>query len=324
MSKIADQVFTVPADAGDKTFSAWLRVWLPGQSWTQVRKLISSRRVKINGEVWLDEARRLKSGDTVELLANAVKMPVLIDQIPIRYIDDHVIVVEKPSGISTVRHPAERDWLEERRMLVLTLDDLVLRQIGMQLPRKKHDHRPRLRVVQRLDKETSGLVVFARTVDAERGLGMQFRRHTVIRRYLTVVPGKLIGQTIRSVLVRDRGDGRRGSTTIKHVGKEAVTHISVEEDLGDYTLLSCRLETGRTHQIRIHLSEIGHPVCGERVYNREFEGKPIVDTSGAPRLTLHACELGFVHPITEEVMHWEMPMPDDLRDFVERLRRNAG
>ncbi|MSU77511.1 MAG: RluA family pseudouridine synthase [Gemmataceae bacterium] len=320
MSKTANQSFTVPAVAGDKTFSAWLRVWFPGQTWSQVRKLIASRRVKINGEVWLDEARRLKPGDTVELLANAVKTPVLIDSIPIRYIDEHVIVVEKPSGISTVRHPAERDWLEERRMLVLTLDDLVLRQIGMQLPQKKHDHRPRFRIVQRLDKETSGLVVFARTVDAERGLGMQFRRHTVIRRYLAVVQGKLMGQTIRSVLVRDRGDGRRGSTTFKNTGKEAVTHVTVEEELAGYTLMSCRLETGRTHQIRIHLSELGHPVCGERVYNRPHEGKPMADVSGAPRLALHACELGFVHPITEEVMHWEMPMPDDLRDFVERLR----
>ncbi len=324
MTQPSEQLFTVPGDAGDKTLSAWLRVWLPGQSWSQVRRLISGRRVKINGEVWLDEARRLKPGDTVELLARAVKLPTLIDQIPIRYIDDHIIVVEKPTGISTVRHPAERDWLEERRLLVLTLDDLVLRQTGMQLPRKKHDHRPRLRIVQRLDKETSGLVVFARTVDAERGLGMQFRRHTVIRRYLAVVQGRVESQTIRSVLVRDRGDGRRGSTTMRNVGKEAVTHVAVEEVLPGYTLVSCRLETGRTHQIRIHLSELGHPVCGERVYNREFEGKPIADASGAPRLALHACELGFVHPITEEAMHWEMPLPDDLREFLERLRAGGG
>src|SRR5207249_12288517 len=149
---------------------------LPGHSWTQVRNLVAARRVKLNGEIWLDDARRLKEGDTVEVLARAEKAPtVLIDQIPIRHIDEHLVVVEKPAGISTVRHPLERDWLEERRLLVLTLDDLVMRQIGMRLPTKKHDPRPRLRVVQRLDKETSGLVVFARTVDAERGLGRQFR-----------------------------------------------------------------------------------------------------------------------------------------------------
>lgn len=317
------QSFPVPAEHAGKTLAACLRLWIPGQSWSQVRKLIESRRIKINGEVWLDDARRLKEGDTVEVLANAAPSPqVYIDQIPIRYIDEQVVVVEKPSGISTVRHPAERDWLEERRLLVVTLDDLVMRQIGMNLPRKKHDPRPRLRIVQRLDKETSGLVVFARTVDAERGLGMQFRKHTVTRRYLAIVAGMVTPQTIRSVLVRDRGDGRRGSTTLPNTGKEAITHITVEESLSGYTLLSCRLETGRTHQIRIHLAELGHPVCGERVYNRRASGAPIPDASEAPRLTLHAAELGFTHPITEEPMHWEMPPPPDFREFLDRLRGN--
>jgi 23S rRNA pseudouridine1911/1915/1917 synthase len=318
---VKNHSFSVPADHTGKTLAAALRLWLPGQSWTQVRRLIETRRVKINGEVWLDDARRLKTGDTVEVLARAEKAPAaLIDRIPIRYIDEHIVVVEKPSGISTVRHPAERAWLEERRMLVLTLDDLVMRQIGMKLPRKKHEARPRLRIVQRLDKETSGLVVFARTVDAERGLGMQFRKHTVTRRYLAVVAGIVTPQTIRSTLVRDRGDGRRGSTTLKDAGKEAVTHVAVVESLPGYTLLSCRLETGRTHQIRIHLAELGHPVCGERVYH----GRTSADENGAPRLALHATELGFRHPITQEAMHWEMPPPDDLREFLGRLREAPG
>ena len=328
-------VFTVSAEQTGKTLAACLRVWLADQTWTQVRKLIAARRVRINGEIWLDDARRMKEGDTVEILASPDKPPpVLIDQIPIRYIDEHIVVVEKPTGISTIRHPAEKDWLEERRMLVLTLDDLVMRQIGMKLPRKKHDPRPRLRVVQRLDKETSGLVVFARTVDAERGLGMQFRKHTVTRRYLAIVRGIVTSQTIRSTLVRDRGDGRRGSlpasagkgtghlrpTPSGREGKDAVTHVAAQEALPGYTLLSCRLETGRTHQIRIHLAELGHPVCGERVYTQSLNGRATPDESGTPRLALHATELGFTHPITDEPMHWEMPLPPDLREFLDRLR----
>src|SRR5207245_3277608 len=132
--------------------------------------------------------------------------------------------------------------------------------------------------------------------------------------------GRAEAQRIASRLVRDRGDGRRGSTTLPGVGKEAVTHVEVVERLAGYTLVACRLETGRTHQIRIHLAELGHPVCGEKVYNRKPGGEPEPDESGAPRLALHATELGFVHPVTGEAMHWTMPLPPDLHAFLERLR----
>ncbi len=333
MAAPPSQSFAVAAEQAGQTLAALLRVWLPGQSWSQVRKLIAGRRVQLNGELWLDDARRLKPGDRVEILAKPIAEPKLIDNIVIRHIDPHLVVIEKPAGISTVRHPAERAWLEERRLLTATLDDLVMRQIGMRLPTKQHDVRPRLRVVQRLDKETSGLVVFARTVEAERGLGHQFRKHTVTRRYLALVPGRVGNQTIRSVLTLDRGDGRRGSTTNARLGKEAITHIDVEETPPGYTLLSCRLETGRTHQIRIHLAELGHPVCGEKVYNRRLHppSPPLAkgghggvpDASGAPRLFLHAAELGFVHPVTGEALHWEMPLPDDLREVLAALRGQA-
>ena len=320
MTKPPSPSYTVPAEHAGKTLAAVLRVWFAGQTWTQVRKLIDASRVKINGELGRDEARRVRAGDIVDVLARAEHTPVLIDQIPIRHIDTHLVVVEKPAGISTVRHPAERDWVEDRRLLTPTLDDLVMRQIGMDLPKQRHEPRHRLRIVQRLDKETSGLVVFARTVEAERGLGMQFRKHTVTRRYLTLVPGKVKARTVRSFLVRDRGDGRRGSTTFLDQGKEAITHFEVAESLPGYTLLSCRLETGKTHQIRIHLAELGHPVCGDNVYCRRPDGKIIADESGAARLALHALELGFVHPVTEEAMHWDMPPPPDFRELVERLR----
>src|SRR5439155_12383212 len=112
-------------------------------------------------------------------------------------------------------------------------------------------------------------------------------------------------------LVRDRADGRRGSNRVTGLGKEAITHVQVEEQLPGYTLLSCRLETGRTHQIRIHLAELGQPICGEKVYNRKPGGEPIADNSGAPRLALHAAELGFIHPVSGEEMHWAMPLPTD-------------
>jgi 23S rRNA pseudouridine1911/1915/1917 synthase len=301
----------IPPEQAGQTLAAVLRSRLPGQSWNQVRALVAARRVKVRDELCLDPARRLKEGDTVELLARALAKPREPSVVKVRHVDEDVVVVEKPAGVNTVRHPAERDWADGRKALAPTLEDLVPGIIG---------RGPRLRIVQRLDKETSGLVVFARTVAAERGLGRQFHAHTVVRRYLAVVSRKAKAGTVRSFLVRDRGDGRRGSTKIEGEGKEAITHVAVEEALAGHTLVSCRLETGRTHQIRIHLAERGTPVCGDKVYCHKPEGGMFVDASGATRLALHAVELGFEHPVTGEKMHWEMPPPEDIRRLVERLR----
>lgn len=318
--------FAIAADLAGATLAAVLKKRLPGQSWTQVRRLIAGRRVRVGGDLCLDPARRLKEGDRVELLSSPVAAPDE-DALVIRYLDEHIVVVEKPSGLSTVRHPAERSWTARRKRLHPTLEDLLPPLIAEREGRagrqaKKHRTAPvrrRLRVVHRLDKDTSGLLVFARTVLAESSLGRQFQRHTVIRRYLTVVPGKVDAQRIATSLVRDRGDGRRGSTTVPGIGKQAITHIEVVERLPGYTLLSCRLETGRTHQIRIHLAELGHPVCGEKVYNRRLGEQAQTDHSGAPRLALHATELGFTHPATEQALHWTMPLPPDLNAWLRRV-----
>src|SRR6266542_1422590 len=320
--------FVVPAEHAEQTLAALLRASLPGHTWSQVRRLIQTRHAKINGELCLDPVRRVHEGETVELLARPAPRPRQQEIITLRHLDEHVVVVEKPSGINTVRHPAERDWTPQRKALAPTLEDLVPREIARRAGRTPKGPLPRLRVVHRLDKETSGLVVFARTVAAERGLGKQFHRHTVIRRYLAVVPGVVLAQTIRSWLVRDRGDGRRGSTSEPGAsatgGTEAVTHVEVAERLTGYTVLRCRLETGRTHQIRIHLAELGHPVCGDKVYRGRRGLPPLPDESGAPRLALHAAELGFVHPVTKEELHWTMPLPADLEDFLNRLRKQGA
>jgi 23S rRNA pseudouridine1911/1915/1917 synthase len=309
----------VSPDQAGATLAAVLRARLPGQSWSQVRQLVESRRVKVLGELCLDPARRLKEGDTVELLARSAPRPRQPEAVVLRHLDEHLVVVEKPSGLSTVRHPLERAWAERRKALSPTLEDLVPGLIARREGRRDKGPLPRLRVVQRLDKETSGLVVFARTVTAERGLGKQFHAHTVTRRYLAVVPGAVAAQRIATFLVRDRGDGRRGSGSPEQ-GKEAVSHVEVVERLPGYTRLGCRLETGRTHQIRIHLAELGHPVCGDKVYCHRPDGTVRPDRSGAPRLALHATELGFAHPVTRQALAWTMPPPADLEAFLGRLR----
>jgi len=308
----------VSSEQAGNTLAGVLRILQPERSWNQVRTFIASRHVRVNGDLCLDPARRLKEGETVEISSRPAPKLQAPETLVIRHLDEHLVVVEKPAGMNTVRHPAERDWSERRRALSPTLDDLLLKAIARQ---EQKPPRGRLRVVHRLDKETSGLVVFARTVPAERGLGQQFHAHTVERRYLAIVPGELTARTIKSHLVRDRGDGRRGSTHTPHQGKQAITHVEIVELLPEYTLTACRLETGRTHQIRIHLAEAGHPVCGEKVYNRKNSQEALRDVSGAPRLALHAAVLGFQHPVTGQALRWEMPLPPDLQGFLDHLRR---
>jgi 23S rRNA pseudouridine1911/1915/1917 synthase len=168
-------------------------------------------------------------------------------------------------------------------------------------------------------------VVFTRTWLAKKSLSNQFRHHSTHRRYLAIADGDVPTQTIRSHLVENRGDGLRGSVeagrprAIPPGARLAITHVERVEALQGATLIACTLETGRTHQIRIHLSEAGHPLVGERVYIRDAASPsaPIA----APRLMLHAAELGFVHPATERSLRFEEPIPDDMREILERLRR---
>ena len=290
-------------------------------SWAAVRSLITARRVRVDGIVCSDAARRLKEGELLELTAEPKPLPKSAHpaRLTIRFLDEHVVVVEKPAGVNSVRHPLELAWSEERRRLDPTLQDLAQWAVAARLGRNPKTLPP-LRIVHRLDKETSGLLAFARSAVGERGLGLQFRNHSVTRRYVALVQGTLPAQTISSRLVKDRGDGRRGGTRLPGVGKPAVTHVTVQEQLPGFSLLSCRLETGRTHQIRIHLSEAGHPVCGDKVYCRRPDGTRTPDPSNAPRLALHAAEFGFDHPVTGAVQHYAMGLPADLANLVERLR----
>ena len=261
-----------------------------------------------------------KPSEKQELLLQTPKLINWAALVRVVHLERDLVVVEKPAGLSTVWHPAE---LEQARKQDLppTLQGLlpgILRKL--EGPGGLKGRLPPLRVVQRLDIGTSGLLVFARTLIAERSLGQQFRQHSVTRSYLAVVRGVLPGhRRLESHLVENRGDGLRGSHPRQ--GKQAITHVRPLEVLGDYTLVECRLETGRTHQIRIHLAEIGHPLCGERVYNRQPFQSVVPDPSGAPRVMLHAGELGFRHPRSHAALHFSMAPPQDFQDFLETLRK---
>jgi len=293
-----------------------------GLSRSKVGKLMQQRRIFLNGKPCLRAEGRVKHGQRLEVREPITKEKKQAADGPvIRYVDGQVVIVEKPAGLTTMRHAEEVSEFGARaqRFLPPTLADLLPSLLAKTSP----GNRLQVRAVHRLDKETTGLVVFARTVAAESNLGRQFRAHSTERCYRAIVRGRAKAGRIESCLVRDRGDGRRGSSTQPGQGQRAVTHVHILEELGDYTLVECRLETGRTHQLRIHLVESGTPICGERVYDRPVHGKPIPDKSGATRLALHAASLGFDHPETGKRMTWHSPLPRDLQDLLARLRKSV-
>lgn len=305
------RTFRAPAAT---TLAAAVRAHYPELSWSKARALCERGKVRINGELATDGARRLSPGDeiAVEPAARRVDSQRLPDEV-VLHVDRQVIVVNKPAGMLSVPfEPGDKDTLIDRVRI-------WLRQRG-------DGQGAELGAVQRLDKDTTGVLVFARTLAAKRHLQQQFRRHDIERRYLALVHGALgRAQRIESDLLRDRGDGLRGSYghfrrprgPVPSDAQRAITEIEPREALAGATLVECRLETGRQHQIRIHLSELGHPLLGEAVYIRDYRGARIA----APRPMLHAAVLGFIHPGSDRPLRFEQEPPRDFADLLAHLRR---
>jgi 23S rRNA pseudouridine1911/1915/1917 synthase len=298
-----------------------------GLSHADVTHYLKNRWVRLDGELCRKAGQRVRAGQRLQIVVPRTKKPrrgprsksdapPIAHAIRIRYSDEHIVVVDKPAGLTTVRHADEAKAFGDRarRFLPETLVDL-LPLVSPAMP-------GRVRAVHRLDKETSGLVVLACTAVAERQLGKAFRAHQVERTYLALVRGEAKDERIESHFVPDRGDGRRGSSADKS-GQRAVTHLRVVERLGAFTLVECRLETGRTHQVRIHLGERGTPLCGERVYDRPLHGRPLPDASGAKRPMLHAATLALSHPATGKRLAWEAEMPEDMAGLLKKRRKRA-
>ncbi len=284
-----------------------------GAAWSRARDLCTEGRVTVNGERCLDSALRVPPGAVVVVDERAPKVrPGALPESAIAYLDRDVVVVDKPPGMLSVAYePGDKDTLVDCTRALLR------RMRGRGFDRG-------LGVVHRLDKDTSGLIVFARTADAKRILAMQFRAHDIERFYHAIAHGEVAAERVETHLVTDRGDGIRGSYGhfrrpgggIPPEAKRSVTHVRQIAPLAGATLVECRLETGRQHQIRIHMSELGHPLVGERVYIRDYAGPKIESV----RPMLHARVLGFVHPRTGQRMSFEREAPDDFRAMIESLR----
>ena len=329
-----------------QTLSAVVRSLFPESSWGDAKQKITSRQVQVNGNLCLDHARRLTPKDVIKVWKLPLPKPVQTENLRFTYVDPHLVVVEKPAGITSVRHFEERNMSKQRKKLQPTLEELLPEALvqyfdkkegeGQAKPKRARPHfdpirarhakpelLPRIIAVHRLDRDTSGLMIFARTQPAAELLGRMFRKHTIDRRYWAVIHGQIADQTIESFLIRDIGGGRRGSTQNVEdpEAQKAITHVRSLERLKDYSIIECRLETGRTHQIRIHLAELGHRLCGESIYNRDSSGKPCEDASGAPRQALHSASLSFIHPITGESLQFKMPWPNDLHKWIRTLKK---
>lgn len=287
-----------------------LREALEQAPWSRVRGWIESGKVFVDGEVVRDPGARVRAGQRVELRITAPKpgSSARLASTSIVFVDAHLVVVRKPPGVNSIPfEPGERG----------TLQEMVRSWLNRTAASRRDPAGGDVGVVHRIDKETSGLLVFTRTHAAKRGLDVQMKSHTVERRYLALAHGHVAKRTVENSLVRDRGDGVRGSTSDDRRGQRAVTHFVPVERLEGATLVSCRLETGRTHQVRIHLAESGHPLLGEKVYVRGLPG-PFLP---APRLMLHAAVLGFAHPVGGAQLRFEDPMPEDMQRVADSLRK---
>lgn len=298
-----------------KTVLAALRSWQSELSWKAARDLLAARRVAINGATCLDEARRLKSGDVVSVLEKPQPKSPRQAAVCIRYLDKDLVVVEKPAGMLTERPLAESGTHKRGVPRTPSLDELLPRVIGEYVGRRLRPNEREVFIVHRLDRDASGLLVVARTPEARDGLTRQFAARTPSRVYWAVVSGRVEAQTIRTHFVRDRGDGKRGSlehrpesasNTDEKDTQLAITHVKPLASRRGQTLLECRLETGRTNQIRIHLAELGHPILGDVKYG------PLPTNQPPTRLALHAIELEFKHPLTGEMLRFQSECPHDI------------
>lgn len=287
---------------------------VPTMSRERLKALISSGQVEGPDGLVRDPARKLTGGGVYRV---AVPAPAPAHNEPqdiplvIAYEDEHLIVVDKPAGL--VVHPAAGN-------LDGTLVNALLHHCGGSLSGIGGVARPG--IVHRIDKDTSGLLVVAKTDRTHEGLARQFKAHSVDRRYLAIVAGRVqtLAGTIDAPLARSPHNRKKVAIVHGPHAKRAVTHWRELRKLRDATLVECRLETGRTHQVRVHMASIGHPLLGDPVYGSVRAGnRAVLETLGFRRQALHATRLGFIHPIKSTALSFDSEMPGDMQELFNQL-----
>jgi len=286
---------------------------VPTLSRERLKALVSSGEVTVDGRQERDPARKVKGGEAVSVIIPPASPSEAISQdipLDIRFEDEHLLVVEKPAGL--VVHPAAGN-------LDGTLVNALLHHCAGRLSGIGGVARPG--IVHRIDKDTSGLLLVAKTDRAHAGLAAQFAKHTIGRRYLAVVAGLPTPPAgrIETNLARSEANRQKIAVVSPPRGKHAITHYRVLEPLRGAALVECRLETGRTHQVRVHMAHIGHPLLGDPVYGQGRQAE-LCRRLGFQRQALHAAELKFEHPISKEILTFESVVPPDIQELLSALR----
>jgi 23S rRNA pseudouridine1911/1915/1917 synthase len=302
-----------PAHAGWRLDRA-LAAAVPTLSRERLKGLIRSGAVEARGTPVRDPAIKVRGDESLRV---AVPEPAPAHNEPqdipltIVFEDEHLLVVDKPAGL--VVHPAAGN-------LDGTLVNALLHHCAGKLSGIGGVARPG--IVHRIDKDTSGLLVVAKTDVAHEGLARQFAAHSIDRRYLAVVSGipKLSEGVVDAPLARSATNRKKISIVEGSRGKRAVTRWKRLKALKDAALVECRLETGRTHQVRVHMASIAHPLIGDPVYGRSGKTRDkLLKELGFHRQALHAAELGFTHPVNKHRLSFSSPMPPDMQELIKAL-----
>jgi 23S rRNA pseudouridine1911/1915/1917 synthase len=294
----------IPDDEGGKRLDQALATMLPEFSRNRIQNWIRARKISVD-DAWGTTKMKVSGGELVrvEIEPDPNATPDAPEAIPLDVVfqDPALLVINKPAGL--VVHPGSGNRSG-------TLLNALLHWVPQVA------ELPRAGIVHRLDKDTSGLLVVAKTLKAHTDLVRQLQARTVKREYLALVYGEVDHDgTVDAPMARDPHN--RTKRTVHTMGKEAVTHYEVVERFPGVTLLRCKLETGRTHQIRVHMQHIGHPLVGEQVYSASRRSHIKLPFT---RQALHAERLGLIHPVMQEFMQWECPLPPDFASLLKVLR----
>lgn len=287
-----------------------LQQLLPDYSRSRLQTWIKDKRVTLDGQHVAPKQAVWGGGKVrVEPELHPSETPYAAEEIALDvvYEDDALLVVNKPAGL--VVHPGSGNW-----------QGTMLNALLHHAPQLACI--PRAGIVHRLDKDTSGLLVVAKTLTAQTDLVRQLQARSVKRDYLAVVQG-LLADDGKVDAPLGRHPSQRVKMAIVHNGKPAVTHYTVLEQFDRHTLIRCSLETGRTHQIRVHMQSIGHPLAGDPVYGGKSLNLPPLLSDAVKKLgrqALHAERLGLIHPVSGEAMEWRTELPEDMADLLKVLR----